>query len=133
VSIEADVLRKYRTIAVVGLASDPTKPSNSVAGYLKDHGYKIIPVNPNETEVLGERAYPDLASVPEPVEVVQVFRRSEHVPGIVGQAIRKDAKVVWMQQGISHEEAAERARAAGLVVVMDRCMRTEHRKLGADD
>ncbi len=120
-------------IAVVGLSSDPERPSLSVAAYLQDHGYRIIPVNPNETEVLSEKAYPTLISIGEPVEVVQIFRRPEHIPDIVDDAIRIGAKAIWMQSGISHDSAAARATAAGLVVVTDRCMRTEHRKLTADE
>jgi len=128
---EARILRKYRTVAVVGISSDESKPAHSVPAYLQEHGYRIIPVNPQETEVLGERAYPDLRSIPQPVEVVQVFRRPEHVPGLVEDAIAIGAKAVWMQEGIVHEAAARRAREAGLEVVMDRCMRTEHRRLPA--
>jgi predicted CoA-binding protein len=131
VTFEEDVLRDYRTVAVVGLSSNEERPSNSVAAYLKEHGYRIIPVNPGESEVLGEKSYPDLRSVPEPVEVVQVFRRPEDVPEIVEQAIEIGAKVVWMQEGVVNEEAARRAREAGLTVVMDRCMRTEHRRMTA--
>jgi predicted CoA-binding protein len=129
VSVEEEILRKYRTVAVVGLSSNPERASHSVAAYLKEHGYRIIPVNPVESEVLGERAYPDLRSLPEPVEVVQVFRKSEDVPPIVAEAIEVGAKVVWMQEGIVNEEAARRAREAGLAVVMDRCMRTVHRRM----
>jgi len=126
---EAEVLRNYGTIAVVGLSSDPERPSLSVAAYLQDHGYRIIPVNPNESEVLGENAYPNLSSIDEPVEIVQIFRRPKHAPDLVEEAIRIGAKAIWMQEGISHDAAAARARAAGMAVVMDRCMRTEHRKL----
>ena len=128
-SVEPDILRQYRTVAVVGASSNPERESYGVARYLQEHGYRVIPVNPGETEVLGERAYPDLRSIPEPVEVVDVFRKAEYVPGIVEEAIAIGAKAVWMQSGIRHEAAAERARAAGLEVVMDRCMRTEHRKM----
>lgn len=128
-SVEEEILRKYRTIAVVGLSSNPARPSHGVAAYLKAHGYRIIPVNPRESEVLGERAYPDLRSVPEPIEVVDVFRRSEDVPPIVEEAIEVGAKAVWMQTGIVNAEAARRAWEAGLEVVMDRCMRTAHRRM----
>ncbi|MEX0801045.1 MAG: CoA-binding protein [Dehalococcoidia bacterium] len=128
-SVESEILRKYRTVAVVGASSNPERESHGVARYLQEHGYRVIPVNPGETEVLGERAYPDLRSVPEPVEVVDVFRKAEYVPEIVEEAIAIGAKAVWMQTGIRNEAAAERARAAGLEVVMDRCMRTEHRKM----
>ncbi len=129
VSIEAEVLRKYRTVAVVGISSREDRPSYRVARYLKEQGYRIIPVNPRETEVLGERCYPDLCSVPEAVEVVDVFRRARLAPRVVAEALYVGAKVVWMQEGIVHEAAARRARAAGLAVVMDRCMMAEHRKL----
>ena len=130
-STEADILRKYRTVAVVGLSSRPDRPSNQVASYLKEHGYRIIPVNSREKEVLGEKCYPDLCSVPEPVEVVEIFRRSQDVPRVVAEAIYIGAKAVWMQQGIVHTAAARRAREVGLEVVMDRCMMVEHRKLAS--
>lgn len=128
-SIEADILRKYRTIAVVGISADPRRPSYRIAAYLKERGYRIIPVNPKEKEVLGEKCYPDLCSIPEPVEVVDIFRRSRFVPHVVAEAIYIGAKAVWMQEGIVHEAAARRAREAGMDVVMDRCMRTEHERL----
>ncbi|MDD5251061.1 MAG: CoA-binding protein [Patescibacteria group bacterium] len=124
-----DILTNYRTIASVGLSSKPDRPSFGVASYLKEKGYRVIPVNPNETEVLGEKAYPDLESVPEPVEIVQIFRRSEAVPEIVEAAIRRGAKVVWMQDGAGNPDAAKRAEAAGLVAVVDDCMMREHRRL----
>jgi predicted CoA-binding protein len=123
-----EILTRYRTIAVVGLSPDSGKPSHEVAAYLKRAGYRIIPVNPAVAEVFGEKSYPTLADVPEEVEIVDVFRRSEFVPEIVEQAIAKGAKVVWMQEGVVHEEAARRAREAGLEVVMDRCMLKEHVK-----
>lgn len=129
-SVEEDILRRYRRIAVVGLSSDESQASYGVAKYLQEHGYEITPVNPLETEVLGVKAYPNLASLPEPPEVVQVFRRPEHVPEVVDEAIAAGAKVVWTQLGIVHKEAAEKAREAGLTVVMDRCMRTVHRRMG---
>lgn len=129
---EAEILRKYKRIAVVGLSSDETQPSLGVAQYLQEHGYDITPVNPHETEVLGKRAYPDLKSLPERPEVVQVFRRPEFVGEVVDEAIDIGADVVWMQLGIVNEEAAQRAREAGLEVVMDRCMRTEHRRMSHD-
>ncbi len=122
------ILRESHTIAVVGLSAKPDRPSYGVAKYLQSHGYRIVPVNPALTEVLGERSYPDLASIPEPVDVVDIFRRSEDVPPVVDAAIAKGAKVVWMQEGIVNEEAAARARAAGLQVVMDHCMKKEHEK-----
>jgi predicted CoA-binding protein len=125
----ADVLRSARTIAVVGLSKRRTRPAYGVAEYLKHVGYKIIPVNPLEQEVLGETAYPDLDSVPERIDIVDIFRRSEYVPDIVDAAIRVGARCVWMQEGVIHHEAAAKARAAGLVVVMDRCTLKEHRHL----
>ena len=129
---EADVIAKIlneaRTVAVVGLSSRPDRPSYGVAKYLKSAGFRIIPVNPEETEVLGERAYAKLEDVPEKIDVVDVFRRPEFVPEIVDSAIRVGAKAVWMQQGVVNEPAAERARQAGLAVVMDRCMLKEHWK-----
>ena len=127
--LEAEILRKYRTVAVVGISSDEGRSSHRVARYLKEHGYRVIPINPREKEVLGERCYPDLCSVPEPVEVVDVFRRSRFVPRIVAEAMYAGAKVVWMQEGVVHEAAARRAREAGMEVVMDRCMMKEHKRL----
>jgi hypothetical protein len=122
------IFEKCKNLAVVGLSSKPTRPSFGVAAYMKAHGYHIIPVNPNETAVLGERAFASLDEVPEPLEVVVIFRRPEFVPAIVESAIRKHAKVIWMQEGVINEEAAERARAAGLVVIQDRCILKEHAK-----
>ncbi len=116
-------------LAVVGLSSDPRRASHGVSRYLQREGYRIIPVNPNEAEVLGEKAWPGLPDVPERVDCVVVFRRPEHVPEVVEQAIRIGARAVWMQYGIVHAEAAERARAAGLLVVEDRCMMLEHMRL----
>jgi len=118
---------------MVGLSDNAERPSYRVASYLKEQGYRIIPVNPRVEEVLGEVSYPDLTSVPEPVDVVDIFRRSEDVPPIVEEAIKVGAKVVWMQEGIVNEEAAERARRAGLQVVMDKCMLKEHSKLKGGD
>ena len=126
----AEILRVGRTIAVVGLSAKRYRPSYGVAEYMQRAGYRIIPVNPHETEVLGEKCYPDVESVPEPIDIVDIFRRSEFVPEIVEAAIRKGAKVVWMQEGVVHEEAARRAREAGLEVVMDRCILKDHRRLG---
>jgi predicted CoA-binding protein len=126
---EARILRNYRTVAVVGISADQERPSHRIARYLKEHGYRVIPVNPREKEVLGERCYPDLCSIPEPIEIVEVFRRSRFVPRVVAEAIYAGAKVVWMQEGIVHEAAARRAREAGMEVVMDRCMMNEHRKM----
>ena len=115
-----------KTIAVVGLSSDPARPSYGVARYLQRQGYRIIPVNPNEQKVLGEQAYPSLREVPVPVDVVDVFRRPDAVPEIVEDAIAIGAPVLWLQQGVIHPQAAARAQAAGLAVVMDRCMKVEH-------
>lgn len=126
----ADILSKCKTIAVVGLSSNPLRPSHEVSEYMQRAGYRIIPVNPNETEVLGERSYARLEDVPEGVDVVNVFRRTEEVPPVVESAIRVGAKVVWMQLGIENEEAAEKARAAGLAVVEDACIFMEHRRRG---
>jgi uncharacterized protein len=125
----AEILHSARTIAVVGLSSKRYRPSYGVAEYLKRAGYRIVPVNPLETEVLGEPAYPDLDSVPGPVDIVDIFRRSEFVPAVVEAAIRKGAKVVWMQEGVIHDGAARRAESAGLIVVMDRCILKDHRRL----
>jgi predicted CoA-binding protein len=125
----SEILRVGRTIAVVGLSAKRYRPSYGVAEYLQRAGYRVIPVNPHETEILGERCYPDVESVPEPIDIVDIFRRSEFVPEIVEAAIRKGAKVVWMQEGVVHEEAARRAQEAGLEVVMDRCILKDHRRL----
>ena len=126
---ESDILRSVKTIAVVGLSSKRMRPSYGVSEYMQRAGYRIIPVNPAETEVLGEKAYPDLDSIPVPVDLVNIFRRSELVPPVVEAAIRIGAKAIWMQEDVVNEEAAEKARAAGLMVVMDRCVLKEHRKM----
>ena len=123
------IVKEARTIAVVGLSSNPEKASNEVGAYLKEQGYRIIPVNPNETEVLGEKAYPSLQDVPEPVEFVDVFRRSEFTPAVVEDAIAVGAKVVWLQSGIISAEAEAKAKAAGLTFVQDRCVLQEHMKM----
>jgi uncharacterized protein len=124
------MLSSYKNIAVVGLSPDPSKPSNGVAAYLKRAGYRIFPVNPAcDGEILGERCYASLDQIPEPVEIVDVFRRSEFVPEVVEQAIAKGAKVVWMQEGVINEAAAIKAAQAGLEVVMDRCILKEHNRL----
>jgi len=120
---------KLKTVASVGLSSNSARPSYGVCSYLQGRGYRIIPVNPNETEVLGEKAYPDLDSVPGPVDIVQIFRRPEAAPEIVEAAIRKGAKVVWMQDGAGNPEAARLAEATGLAVVVDDCMLRQHRRL----
>jgi len=124
----AQILRGVKTIAVVGLSSNPMRPSYGVAEYLKTAGYRIIPVNPNETEVLGEKAYARLEDIPEQVDVVDVFRRAEEMPAVAASAIRIGAKVLWMQLGIENPGAAEKARAAGLVVVEDSCLMVEHKR-----
>lgn len=129
-SEEADILQSSRTVAVVGISSREDRPSFVVARYLQEHGYTIIPVNPMISgEVLGQKVYPNLASVPQPVDVVDIFRKAEEVMPIIEEAIRIGTKAVWLQEGVVNEEAAGRARAAGLKVVMDRCMKKEHARL----
>ena len=123
-----DILKQYKTIAVVGLSSNPSRPSHGVAQYLQANGYRIIPVNPNEREVLGEKSYARVEDVPEKVQIVDIFRRPEEVLSPVEGAIRSGAKVIWMQLGIENATAAERAHAAGLTVVMDACFLIEHKK-----
>ena len=126
-----NLLRSAKTIAVVGLSNRRSRPSYGVSEYMQSRGYRIIPVNPNETEVLGEKAYASLDEVPGRVDIVDVFRRSEYVPEIVDAAIRIGAQGGWMQEGVVNDEAAARARAAGLEVVMDHCILKEHRKMTA--
>ncbi|MBI4235949.1 MAG: CoA-binding protein [Chloroflexi bacterium] len=128
-----EIIREAKVVAVVGLSPREDRPSHGVARYLKEHGYRIIPVNPQVPEVLGERSYPDLRSIPEPVDVVDIFRRSAEVGPIVDDAVTIGAKAVWMQEGVINEEAAAIARRAGMGVVMDRCMLKEHRRLVAED
>jgi predicted CoA-binding protein len=125
------ILGSSKTIAVVGLSAKPDRPGHTIPAYLQRQGYRIIPVNPNLREALGEQAYSSLLELPAPVDVVLIFRRSEDVPPIVEEAIRIGAKVVWMQLGIFHEQAAARAEQAGLRVVMDTCMGTTHRMMRA--
>jgi hypothetical protein len=125
----AALLRNSRTIAVVGLSNKRIRPSYGVSQYMQSVGYRIIPVNPEESEVLGEKAYASLEDIPEHIDIVNIFRRSEFVPAIVESAIRIGAQAVWMQEGVVHEEAAAAARQAGLTVVMDRCILKEHRRL----
>ena len=120
------ILKSYRVVAVVGLSPKPERPSHQVAQYLKDHGYRIIPVNPGQKEILGEKCYRSLADIPFPVEVVDIFRNIEAIPAIVDEAITVGAKVVWMQQGLAEPASARKAREAGLQVVMDRCMKIDH-------
>jgi len=132
---DADIRKIFedtKVIAAVGLSSKPDRPSYGVCAFLKLKGYRIIPVNPNEQQVLGETSYPDLASVPEKVDVVQVFRSPEAVPPIVEDAIKIGAKVVWMQDGAGNPDAAKRAEEAGLVAVVDDCMLRQYRRLDAE-
>ena len=124
----AEVLDSARTIAVVGLSGKRFRPSYGVSEYMKRAGYRIIPVNPMEREVFGERSWPDLDSVPDAIDIVVIFRRSEFVAPIVEAAIRKGVKAIWMQEGVVHEEAARRAEAAGILVSMDRCILKDHRR-----
>src|SRR5215471_5586079 len=124
-----DILLSIKTIASVGLSSSQEKESYWIVAYLKEQGYHIIPVNPTATEILGEKVYPSLSDIPDKVDVVQVFRKSEDVPPVVDEAVKIGAKVVWMQEGIVNEEAAKKAREAGLQVVMNACMRATHRRL----
>ena len=124
-----EILISTKRIASVGLSSNREKVSYGVGAYLLEQGYRVVPVNPTADEILGEKAYSDLESVPENIDVVQVFRRPEDIPPVVESAIKAGAKVVWMQLGIVNEEAAQTARDAGLQVVMDRCMRAEHIRL----
>jgi uncharacterized protein len=123
----AELLRRAKTIAVVGLSSNPMRPSYGVTAYMQSHGYRIIPVNPNITECLGEKAYPSLRDVPEKIDIVNIFRRSEFVEQIVDDAIQLKIPAIWMQEDVIHEKAAEKARQAGIFVVMDRCILKEHR------
>ncbi|MEQ1793190.1 MAG: CoA-binding protein [Nitrospira sp.] len=120
------ILSKCLTIAVVGASSNPARASNHVTAYMKAQGYRVIPVNPNEQVVVGEQAYPDLGAVPGPIDLVDIFRRSEDVAPIIEQAIASGAQAIWMQEGVINHVAAERARQAGLAVVMDRCWLKEH-------
>ncbi len=126
---EEEILRTCKTVAIVGLSSNPERASNHVGSYLKEQGYKIIPVNPQEKMIIGEVCYPDLSSIPEKIDVVDIFRKSEAVPPIVKDAIKCGAKAVWMQEGVSNSEAAKEALKAGLKVVMNKCMFKEHSRL----
>jgi predicted CoA-binding protein len=121
-----EILHNYRVVAVVGLSDKPDRPSYRVAQYLQEHGYRIVPVNPVRQEILGEKCYATLRDIPFPVEIVDIFRQVDAIPGIVDDAIAVGAKVVWMQQGLEEPHAARRARQAGLRVVMDRCVKIEH-------
>jgi uncharacterized protein len=122
----ADILKAYHTVAVVGLSPKPDRASHQVARYLQEHGYRIVPVRPGCKEILGETCYDSLKDIPFPVEVVDIFRNVEAIPGIVEEAIEAGAKVVWMQLGLAEPDSAKKARDAGLQVVMDRCMKIEH-------
>jgi predicted CoA-binding protein len=124
-----ELLRGARTIAVVGLSDDPMRASYDVSDYMQSQGYRVIPVNPRIAESLGEKSYPTLSDVPEKIDIVNVFRRSEFVGGVVDEAIRLQLPAIWMQEGVIDEAAAEKARAAGIFVVMDRCILKEHRRL----
>jgi uncharacterized protein len=124
----AEILRGSKTIAVVGLSPNPRRPSHEVAAYLQSVGYKIIPVNPVIAEVLGQKSYSRLEDIPEPVDIVDVFRRLEEVPAVADSAIAIHAKVLWLQLGISHPAAAEKAFAAGLTVIEDACLLVEHKR-----
>jgi predicted CoA-binding protein len=123
----ADLLQRAKTIAVVGLSSNPLRPSHGVTAYMQSHGYRIIPVNPRIEESLGEKAYATLSDVPEKIDIVNIFRRSEFVEVIVDEAIRLKVPAIWMQEDVIHEKAGEKARQAGIFVVMDRCILKEHR------
>ena len=123
------ILKESKTIAVVGLSANPGRDSHQVASYLKRNGYIIYPVNPNYEQVLGSRCYTNLSDIPDAIDIVDIFRRPEHIPPIAGEAVKIGAKVIWMQLGIRNEEAAETARRAGLQVIMDRCIKIEHQRL----
>ena len=123
------IMTDYKRVAMVGLSADWSRPSNFAAKYLLDHGFEVIPVNPKYSEILGQKCYADLRDIPTPVDIVDLFQRIERVPPLVDQAIEIGAKVVWLQLGIVHEEAAQKARAAGLEVVQDRCMKIEYARL----
>ena len=124
----SEILKTARNIAVVGLSSSPMRPSYGVAAYLQTQGYRIIPVNPEIKGALGEKGYATLNDVPEKIDIVDIFRRPEFVPEIVDQAIALKVPAIWMQESVVHEEAAKKARAAGIFVVMDRCILKEHRR-----
>jgi predicted CoA-binding protein len=125
----ADILKTSKVIAVIGASLKPERPSHWISVYLKEHGYRVIPVNPGQTEVLGDTCYKSLSDIPEAVDIVDIFREPGAVPGIVDEAIAKKAKVVWMQQGIVNNAAAEKAKAAGLKVIQNKCIYQEHRNL----
>ncbi len=122
----ADLLKRAHVIAVVGLSNSPLRPSHGVSAYMQTHGYRIIPVNPHIDEALGEKSYPSLLDVPEQIDIVNIFRRSEFVEEVVDQAIQLKVPAIWMQEEVIHEQAAEKARRAGIFVIMDRCILKEH-------
>jgi uncharacterized protein len=126
---EKEILKSCRVVAIVGLSSKTDRPSNRVGRYLKEKGYKIIPVNPTEKTILGETCYPDLNSIPGKVDVVDIFRRSEDVAPLIDECLKVGVKAIWMQEGVVNEEAAGKARKAGMKVVMDKCMLKEHQRL----
>lgn len=123
----ADLLKRSKTIAVVGLSDNPMRPSHGVSAYMQSHGYRIIPVNPQIKESLGEKSYASLLDIPEKIDIVDIFRRPEHVEEVVDQAIQLKVPAIWMQEDVIHGKAAEKARKAGIFVVMDRCILKEHR------
>jgi len=122
------LLAESKVVAIVGLSDKPDRASNKVAVYLKEHGYKIIPVNPMKDEILGEKCYSSLSDIPEPIDIVDIFRKVDVIPAIVDEAIKVSAKAVWMQLGLAHHESAEKARQAGLVVVQSKCTKIEHER-----
>jgi uncharacterized protein len=126
----ADLLKQSKTIAVVGLTDNPLRPSYGVSDYMQSQGYRIIPVNPNVADSLGEKAYASLLDVPEKIDIVNIFRRPEAVPEVVDKAIQLNVPAIWMQEGVVHEAAAEKARQAGIFVVMDKCILKEHLRYG---
>jgi len=123
------ILRKYKVVAIVGLSPKPERDSHQVAKYMKENDYTVVPVNPGQKDILGEKCYPNLKAIPFPVDIVDIFRKPDAVPPIVYDAVEIGAKAIWMQLGIVHNEAAEKAREAGLEVVMDRCMKIEHMRM----
>lgn len=125
-----EILTSYRTVAVVGCSSNPAKDAHTVPKYLQDHGYRMIPVNPFSEEILGKKSYDNVKDIPFSIDIVDVFRPSDQVGPVVDDALETDAKVIWMQVGIRNDEAAKKARDAGLKVIQDRCMRTELQRLG---
>lgn len=127
--MEADIFKTYRKVAIIGLSANEEKASNKVGKYLIQHRFDIFPVNPAESEILGKKAYPNLAAIPDKIEIVDIFRKSEDVEPIVDEAIRIGARVVWMQEGVKNEAAAANARQAGLLVIMDKCMKKTHENL----